>query len=61
MLRHAFARLLHAVADRIETEPPAPEIQYVYVYSAPPLPTVQPWRPIWSNPPFTYGSGTSVN
>jgi hypothetical protein len=61
MIRHALAHLLHAVADRIETEPLEPEIQYVYVYSAPPATTVQPWPMQWWQSPTTCTSGTSVN
>lgn len=57
MLRHALAHLLHAVADRLDTEPPKPEIQYVYVYpSVPASWPIQPWKS-----PITYNSPTSIS
>lgn len=61
MLRHALARVLHAVADRIEVEQPEPEIQYVYIYSTPPATSVQPW-PVqpWQSPWITYTSDTAI-
>jgi hypothetical protein len=61
MLRHALAHLLHAVADRLETEPPEPEIQYVYVYSAPPNTTITPWPSQPWQYPITYTSGALFN
>ena len=59
MIRHEFARILHAIADRLEVEKPEPEIQYVYVYSAPPVTTV-PVMPRWWQMPWTYGPNTCV-
>jgi len=50
MIRHQIARILSAIADRIEPDPPKVEIQYVYVYSAPP--PNQPYRSTpWINQP----------
>lgn len=37
MIRHEIARVLSAIADRIEPDKPTVEVQYVYVYSAPPI------------------------
>lgn len=53
MIRHALAHLLH----RVELYKPEPEIQYVYVYSAPPT-TTWPTTPYWQGP---WCSGTTVN
>lgn len=55
MIRHQLARILSAIADRIEPDPPAVEIQYVYVHNSPPVtitPTPYPtyWSPIISSP-----------
>jgi hypothetical protein len=58
MLRHALARVLHAVADRIEPDKPEPTIQYVYVHSAPPTsPSVYPQQ--WWQSPITYSAGSN--
>lgn len=48
MIREALARVLHALADRLEVEKPQPEIQYVYIYNTPPATT---WGPGWQPPP----------
>jgi hypothetical protein len=37
MIRHQIARILSAIADRIEPDPPKVEIQDVYVLAAPDL------------------------
>lgn len=49
MLRDAFAHLLHAIADRLDTEPPEVEIQYVYVYGNPSATTIT-----WQSSGTTY-------
>jgi hypothetical protein len=65
MIRHEFARILRALADRLEVEKPAPEvrteIQYVYVYNVPPT-TVTPTTPglPWQSP-FYYGTTSGAN
>jgi hypothetical protein len=56
MIRHQLARILSAIANRIEPDPPTVEIQYVYVYSAPPVtttPVVPGWQSPWTNSPNT--------
>jgi hypothetical protein len=53
MIRHQIARILSAIADRIEPDPPKVEIRYVYVYSAPQI-THQPYCSTpWINQPNT--------
>jgi len=54
MIRHEIARILHALADRLEPAPPSPEIRYVYVYNQPSIgyPSVpSPYNPMpWQSP-----------
>jgi hypothetical protein len=62
MIRHQLARILSAVADRIEHNQPAVEIQYeyVYVYSAPPV-TITPTYPTYWQSPIISSPNTCVN
>lgn len=56
MIRHQLARILSAIADRIEPPCQQPEIQYVYVYGTLPATTTQPWyQSPWISSPNTCG------
>jgi hypothetical protein len=64
MIRHELARILRALADRLEAEKPAPEvrteIQYVYVHNVPPVSSPPQWwqpnTPVPWQSPFYYSS-----
>lgn len=60
MIRQALVHLLHAAANRLDVEREV-EIQYVYIYSAPPVqpqPYQQPW---WQGPWTTTTPNTIIN
>jgi hypothetical protein len=62
MIRHELARILRALADRLEVQKLTPEVktesQYVYVYNVPPV-TVVPTTPglPWQSPYYHSTSG----
>jgi hypothetical protein len=62
MIRHEVARILRALADRLEVQKPAPEIQYVYVHNVPTVTSPPQWwqapnsAPVPWQSPFYYGN-----
>jgi hypothetical protein len=66
MIRHEVARILRALADRLEVQKPAPEvrteIQYVYVHNVPTVTSPPQWwqapnsAPVPWQSPFYYST-----